>query len=54
MEKVVRELSRETGVFYKLNSGCTQIVKNYQTDVYVLLMLIYQMISNVDIIISII
>lgn len=42
------------GIFYKLNSGCTQIVKNDQTDVYILLMLMYQMISNVDIIISII
>lgn len=54
VEKGVRALSGEMGVFYKLNSGCTQIVKNDQTDVYILLMLMYQMISNVDIMISII
>lgn len=54
MEKGVRELPGETGLFYDLNRDCTQIVKNDQTGVCSLWMLTYQMISSFDITISII
>lgn len=51
MGKGVRELSGEMGIFYDLNSGCAQIVKNGQTDVYILWMFIYEIISHFCIII---